>query len=345
MTTRRSLASDNSAGVHPDILEAITRANVGHVPAYGDDPYTQRAEAQFRRVFGEEAQTFFVYGGTGANVLAIRAATESYHAVICAESAHIHVDECGAPEKFTGCKLLTIPTSDGKIRPDDLRPHLRGFGVEHHAQPRVVSITQATELGTVYRPEEMRALADAAHAHDMVLHVDGARLANAAVSLTCDLKTITAAAGVDLLSFGGTKNGLLGGEALVFFRPDLADNFRYFRKQAMQLASKMRFIAVQFETLLATDLWRRNAQHANRMARRLRDALADVPNIEITQPVEANAVFARVPPERIEALQGISFFYVWNEHTSEVRWMTAFDTTDEDVRTFVDGARRILTSR
>ncbi|NNG16688.1 MAG: low specificity L-threonine aldolase [Gemmatimonadales bacterium] len=342
MTGRRSFASDNSAGVHPDVLEAIIDANVGHVPAYGDDPYTARAVAQFRRVFGEDIEVFFVYGGTGANVLAIRAVTESYHSVICAESAHINVDECGAPEKFTGCKLLTVPTADGKLTSEDVHPFMRGLGVEHHAQPRVVSITQATELGTVYRPEEVRALADTVHAYGMVLHMDGARIANAAVSLGCTLKAITADVGVDLLSFGGTKNGLLGGEALVFLRPEFATNFRYLRKQAMQLASKMRFIAVQFETLLQDDLWRRNAEHANQMARKLRDVMADVPQVRMTHPVEANAVFAVVPGDHIAALQAEYFFYVWDEQTSEVRWMTAYDTSEEDIHAFAAAARRIL---
>ena len=342
MTVRGSFASDNSAGVHPDVLKAIVDANVGHVPAYGDDPYTARAVAQFRRVFGEDTEVFFVYGGTGANVLAIRAVTESYNSVLCTESAHIHVDECGAPEKFTGCKLLTVPTAEGKLRAEDVHPFMRGLGIEHHAQPRVVSITQATELGTVYRPEEIRALADTVHEHGLVLHMDGARIANAAVSLGCSLKAITADAGVDLLSFGGTKNGLLGGEALVFLRPEFATNFRFLRKQAMQLASKMRFIAVQFDTLLRDDLWRRNAEHANRMARTLHDAMVDVPQVRITHPVEANAVFAEVPSRHIAALQAESFFYVWDERTSEVRWMTAYDTTEDDIRAFAAAARRIL---
>jgi len=342
VTRRRSFASDNSAGVHPKVLTAIGDANVGHVPAYGDDPYTERAVAQFRRVFGEGIEVFFVYGGTGANVLAIHAVTESYHSVICAESAHINVDECGAPEKFTGCKLLTVRTPDGKLRAEDVHPFMRGLGVEHHAQPRVVSITQASELGTVYRPEEVRALADTVHDYGMVLHMDGARIANAAVSLGCSLKAITADVGVDLLSFGGTKNGLLGGEALVFFRSEFARDFRFLRKQAMQLASKMRFIAVQFETLLQDDLWRRNAEHANRMARMLGDAMADVPQVSITHPIEANAVFAVVPAHHIAALQAEYFFYVWDEQTSEVRWMTAFDTSDEDIRSFASAARRIL---
>lgn len=342
MTGRRSFASDNSAGVHPDVLKAIVDANVGHVPAYGDDPYTARAVAQFRRMFGEDIEAFFVYGGTGANVLAIHAVTESYHSVICAESAHINVDECGAPEKFTGCKLLTVRTPDGKLRAEDVHPFMRGLGVEHHAQPRVVSITQASELGTVYRPEEIRALADTVHEYGMVLHMDGARIANAAVSLGCSLKAITADVGVDLLSFGGTKNGLLGGEALVFFRSEFARDFKFLRKQAMQLASKMRFIAVQFDTLLHDDLWRRNAEHANRMARMLGDAMADVPQVRITHPIEANAVFARVPAHHIAALQAEYFFYLWDEKTSEVRWMTAFDTSDDDIRAFAAAARRIL---
>jgi len=338
----RGLASDNYAGIHPDILNALAAANEGHAVAYGDDPYTAAAVESFRARFGEAVEVYFVFLGTAANVLSLQAATEPYQAVICAESAHINVDECGAPERHTGCKLLTVATPDGKLTCEGIGRHLHGFGFEHHAQPRVVSITQATELGTVYRPEEIQALADLAHHHRMVLHMDGARLANAAVHLETDLRTLTADCGVDILSFGGTKNGMMVGEAIVFFNTDLARNFKYRRKQGMQLASKMRFIAAQFQALLSNDLWRRCAAHANRMAALLAEALGDFPQIQVSRPVESNAVFARVPQDIIAPLQAVRPFYVWDEATSEVRWMTAFDTTEEDIRHFITALKRIL---
>lgn len=341
----RGLASDNHAGVHPEILDAMAAANRGHAVAYGGDPYTAAALARFREHFGEALEVYFVFLGTAANVLSLQAATEPYHAVICAETAHIHVDECGAPERHTGCKLLTVATPDGKLTCDGIRTHLHGFGFEHHAQPRVVSITQATEMGTVYRPEEIRAIADLVHAHRMVLHMDGARLANAAVFLDVPLRALTRDAGVDVLSFGGTKNGLMLGEAVLFFDTALARAFAYRRKQAMQLASKMRFIAVQFEALLANGLWRRCAAQANRTARFLAQSLQGIPEIRISQAVEANGVFARIPPEIIAPLQAVCPFYVWNEATAEVRWMTAFDTTEDDIRWFVAKLKELLAAR
>ncbi|MDJ0828391.1 MAG: low specificity L-threonine aldolase [Desulfobacterales bacterium] len=339
---RRGFASDNNAGVHPDILAAMTAANTGHTVAYGDDPYTQSAIAQFKRHFGDHIEVFFVYNGTGANVLGLNAATRPYHSIICAESAHIHVDECGAPERFTGCKLLSIPTSDGKITVDQIKSHYHGIGFEHHAQPKVVSITQATELGTVYTLDEIRDITAYAHSKDLLVHMDGARLANAAVFLETDLKTITADAGIDILSFGGTKNGMMFGEAVVFFEPKLTHDFRYIRKQGMQLHSKMRFIAAQFEALLRDDLWHTNAQHANHMAQKLATELAAIPQIQITQQVKANGVFAIVPEAIIPSLQEAVFFYVWDEARSEVRWMTAFDTTEADIDNFVALVRNQL---
>src|SRR6266446_817355 len=334
-TPRRSFASDNNAGVHTEVIEAIAAANAGHVVAYGDDPYTARAIEQFQKHFGKDIAVYFVFGGTGANVLGLQAVTKSYNAVICAETAHINVDECGAPEKFTGCKLLSLNTPDGKIKVDQIKPLLHEVGFEHHVQPRVISVSQATEMGTVYSPLELKKLSGFAHAHDMLLHVDGARIANAAASLNITLKEITKDAGVDILSFGGAKNGMMYGEAVVFFDNSLARDFKYTRKQGTHLPSKMRFISAQFEALLANDLWLRNAQRANRMAQLLARELATVPQITITQQVEANGVFAVVPKKYVSSLQKKYFFYVWNEETSEVRFMTSFDTTEEDISKFV----------
>ncbi|HEV8169823.1 MAG TPA: aminotransferase class I/II-fold pyridoxal phosphate-dependent enzyme, partial [Pyrinomonadaceae bacterium] len=300
---KRSFASDNNAGVHPEVIEAIRAANEGHVIAYGDDPFTARAVKLFQKHFGRDVAVYFVFGGTGANVLGLKAITKSHQAIICAETAHVNVDECGAPENFTGCKLLTVSTPDGKLRVEQIKPLLHGIGVEHHVQPAVITISQATEMGTVYTKKELKTLAGFAHDYGMLLHVDGARLSNAAVSLDASLKAITADVGVDVLSFGGTKNGMLYGEAVVFFDPKLAAEFKYIRKQGMQLSSKMRFIAAQFEAMLSGNLWRRGPQHANRMAQLLAEELATVPQIKITQPVESNGVFAVIPPQFIPALQ------------------------------------------
>lgn len=339
---KRSFASDNNAGVHPEILEAIARANDGHVVAYGDDPYTERAIEIFRKHFGKTVEVFFVFGGTGANVLGLKAATQPYHAIVCAETAHINVDECGAPERFTGCKLLSVPTPDGKVRAEQVKPFLEHIGFEHHVQARVISISQATEMGTVYTPGELKALANFAHKSGMLLHVDGARIANAAVSLNTTFKKLTADVGVDILSFGGAKNGMMFGEAVVFFDPKLATGFKYLRKQGTHLPSKMRFISAQFAALLEKDLWRRNAAHANRMALSLAAELSQVPQIKLSQKVESNGVFAIVPKKYIAALQKQYFFYVWNEATSEVRFMTSFDTTEDDIRNFVGVVKRMV---
>lgn len=336
----RSFASDNNAGVHPEILAAIAAANEGHVRAYGDDPYTARAVDAFRSQFGPAVEVFFVFNGTGANVLGIQALVRPHEAVICADLAHINVDECGAPERFTGCKLLGVPAPDGKVTPDAVAARLRGIGDQHHVQPRVVSISQSSEYGTVYRPAEIRALADFAHAHGLLLHMDGARIANAAAALDLPLRGVTADAGVDVLSFGGTKNGLLGGEAVVFFDPAHAERFRFIRKQGMQLSSKMRFVAAQFEALVGTDLWLRSARHANAMARRLGEGLRRIPGVTVTQPVDANAVFAILPGGSIPALQAQAYFYVWDDTRDEVRLMASFDTTEDDVDRFLAAVAR-----
>jgi threonine aldolase len=338
----RSFASDNNAGVHPEIIDAITRANYGHVVAYGDDPYTKSAIAKFEEHFGSGIQVFFTFNGTGANVLGLQALNRPYHAVLCSDYAHIYTDECGAPEKHTGCKLIPLAHQEGKISVDSVRHAYHGIGDQHHVQARVISITQSTEMGTVYRPGEIRALAKFAHEHEMFLHMDGARIANAAVSLGQSLREATRDLGVDVLSFGGTKNGAMGGEAVVFFNPALASDFLYLRKQGMQLASKMRFIAVQFETLLTNDLWRRSAEHANRMARMLEAEVKNIPQVKIMWKVEANGVFAQIPRHSIEKIKQRFFFYPWIEEECIVRWMCSFDTTEEDVREFADAVREAV---
>jgi threonine aldolase len=341
MNTNRGFASDNNSGIHPDILQAIEKANAGHVIAYGDDPITAKAENIIRQHFGE-CDVFFVLTGTGANVMGLAAVTTPFNSIICAETAHINVDECGAPERFSGCKLLPVETRNGKITTKSIERYLHGFGFEHHSQPKVVSISQSTELGTVYTPGEIKELADFVHGYRMLLHVDGARLANAVASLGTDFKTLTKDAGIDILSFGGTKNGMLFAESVLFFKKELSENFRYIRKQSMQLASKMRFISAQFEVYLSGDLWKKNASHANSMARMLADEVSKIKGIKITQKVEANGVFAAIPKESIRKLQQESFFYVWNENKSEVRWMTSWDTTEEDIRNFVRLLREII---
>ena len=341
-TPKRGFASDNNAGVHPAILKAISEANNGHAIAYGDDPVTEQARQRFKDLFGPQSSVYFVFLGTGANVLSLKAITDSYHSVICADTAHINVDECSAPEKFTGCKLVTIPSSNGKITLEAIEKHLHGFGFEHHAQPKVISITQATELGTLYTTQEIKALADLAHKHDMYLHVDGARIANACVSLGVSFKEMITDTGVDVLSFGGTKNGLMYGEAIVFLKPGLDKDFRYKRKQAMQLASKMRYISAQFLAYIDQEIWRTNAAHANRMAKLLFKELSDIKGITVTQEVQANGVFAILPNEIIQALQKEFFFYVWDEHRNEVRWMTSWDTQEDDIMKFTSLIRQFV---
>jgi len=336
----RSFASDNNAGIHPEIIEAISRANRGHEVAYGDDPYTRSAIRKFEEHFGSGVDVFFTFNGTGANVLGLQAINRPYHAVLCSDYAHIYTDECGAPEKHTGCKLIPLSHQNGKITLESVRHAYHGIGDQHHVQARVISITQSTEMGTVYKPEEIQALAAFAHEHEMFLHVDGARIANAAASLGQTLREATRDLGVDVLSFGGTKNGIMGGEAVVFFNQELSSNrelsrdFLYLRKQGMQLASKMRFIAAQFEALLTDDLWRRSADHANHMARLLEKEISRIPGVKVMWKVQANGVFAQVPRHAIEKIKARYFFYMWIEEESIVRWMCSFDTTEEDVKDF-----------
>ncbi len=338
----RGFASDNNAGIHPLLLEAIQQANAGHVIAYGDDIYTRNAEKAFRKYFSEGIDVYFVLTGTGANVLSLASLTKSINSVICASTSHINVDECGAPEKFCNCKLLTVDTPDGKLTPDAVKKHLHGFGFEHHAQPGVISISQSTEMGTVYTPGEIKALSKLAKEYGLYLHADGARIANAAVSLDLGFREFTAEAGVDVLSFGGTKNGMMFGEAVVFFNRELAKDFRYYRKQSTQLISKMRFIGAQFTAYLESNIWKMNAQHANRMAQLLYDRVKDLTGVQVTQKVQSNAVFAIIPERIIKPLMDQYFFYMWDESRNEVRWMTSFDTTEEDIENFASLLKRLL---
>jgi threonine aldolase len=339
----RMFASDNASGAHPDVMAALAEANRGHVHAYGYDEWTRRAvEVVRERVGAPAAAVHFVFNGTGANVTGLQAVMRSYEAVICPVTAHINVDECGAPERFTGGKLLAVTTPDGKLTPDLVESAISGIGVEHHSQPRVVSITQSTEYGTTYRPEEVRALADVAHAHGLVLHMDGARISNAAAFLGCDLAQITSDVGVDVLSLGGAKNGLLFGEAVVFFDAQRAADFLFIRKQSAQLASKMRFISAQFIALFGGGLWRENAAHANAMARELADGLRGVPGVRLTQPVEANEVFAVMARPLAERLRAVADFYAWDERANEHRMVASWDTTADDVERFVEAARAFV---
>jgi threonine aldolase len=318
---RRHFASDNWSGVHPEVVAAISAVNSGHVPSYGHDAHTASAIEKLREHFGEDAQIFFVFSGTGANVLSLQTIALPFNGVICADTAHIYTSECGTAEKHVGCKLLGITSPDGKIDRDGIAGHLTGFGDDHSVQPSAVSITQATEYGTVYTPNEIEVLTSFAHEHGLRVHMDGARLVNAAASLGVSLLDITGRAGVDVLSFGGTKNGMIAGEAVVFFDPELAQNFVYRRMQGMQLSSKMRFIAAQFDALFTDDLWLRSASHANDMAALLGRGLAEIPQCRLTQRVEANEVFVTIPREHIAALQNECYFSVWDETISEARFV------------------------
>lgn len=340
----RFFTSDNAAAAHPAVLAALARANEGHAVAYGADPWTARATELIQHEFGAGSSVFFVFAGTAANVLGLTPLVRRYGAIICSADAHIALDETGAPERQLGVKLIPVATSDGKLRVEQLPPLLTGRGVEHHVQPDVLALTQSTERGTVYRVNELRALSDWAHREGLRVHVDGARLANAAVALDVPLAAITREVGVDVLSLGGTKNGLLGAEAVVFLDPALAEGFAFHRKQEMQLASKHRYLAAQFEALFTDQLWCRNAEHANAMARRLGDAAREVRGVTITQPVEANGVFARLSDRVIAPLKEAFPFYVWqpgSDGTSEVRWMCSWDTTETDVDAFVSKLREL----
>ena len=357
MKMKKGFASDNWSGVCPEIMQALAEVNPGHNEAYGelDDPITESAIDKFKQHFGEDIAVYFVYNGTAANVLGISQLMRSYHAMVTVGTAHLNEDECAAPEKFMGSKILKVETEDGKLKPEHVKPFLVSFGFQHHAQPKVISISQVTELGTIYTPEEIKALADFAHENNMYLHMDGARISNAVVSLDTDFRNITIDAGVDVLSFGGTKNGLMFGEVVIFFGKDKGNDFEYLRKQGMQLHSKMRYISAQFDRYLTGNLWKKNALMANEMAEKLAEKLEQFPELHITQKVMANGVFCTMPPELIPELQKEYFFHVWNEkpslvgdafanHVKEVRLMCSWDTTDEDISGFVSLIKQHLSS-
>lgn len=329
----RGFNSDNCAGVHPEILAAVAAANGGHQPSYGEDAYTAHLREVFRRHFGERAEPYLVFNGTGANVVGLKAMTEPWSGVICAETSHLNMDEGGAPERVGGLKLLPVPAVDGKLTPALIDRQAKSFGDEHRAQPRVVTITQSTELGTVYTAPEIAAIAAHAHGLGMLVHVDGTRLANAAAALGLPLRAFTTDAGVDVLSFGGTKNGLMFGEAVLVLNPDAVRGLKYLRKTSTQLASKMRFVSAQFIALLEGDLWLRGAGHANAMAARLLSAVRDLPGVEVARLPQANEVFVRLAPEVAERLGKRYRFEIWDEETTEVRWVCSFDTTEADVDT------------
>ena len=333
MAEHKSFGSDNHAGAHQAVLDAVIAANAGDATAYGEDEWTRRATGALRELFRAEGDVFFVFNGSAANVLGLSLLLRRHEAVICAESAHINTDECGAAEQILGTKLLTVPSPDGKITPEAIARQLRGRGDEHHAQPGAVAITQTTELGTCYSLAELQAISEFCHTNGLRLFIDGARLANAAAYLDCSLADLAEHA--DVLSFGGTKNGAVGAEAVVVMRPDLVADVHYLRKQQLQLASKMRFLSAQFLALLDHDLWRQSATHANAMAQRLGRGIQDLPGVELSYPVQSDGVFARLDPKHIETLQRDWHFYVWDEETSVVRWMTAFNTTEADVDQFI----------
>jgi len=338
----RNFASDNYAGALPEAIEAIAAVNHGAAISYGADPVTARLQALVREHFGAAAHAFPVFNGSGANIVSLRALLRPWQGVVCAETAHLNVDECGAPEAIGGIKLLTVATPDGKLTPDLVMSRIVRIGDEHAVQPGAVSLTQSSELGTVYTAAELRAIADLAHAHGMLVHVDGSRLANAAVALDVPLRAISTDVGADIVSFGGTKNGLVLGEAVIVLREELAGALPYLRKQTLQLASKMRFVSAQLEALLTDDLYRRAAAHANAMAARLGEGVAAIDGVRLTQKVQANGVFAILPPGAAAALQERFRFYTWDEHTGEVRWMCAWDTRAEEVDEFVAAIAEVV---
>jgi len=337
----RSFGSDNNSGVHPQIMEALMKANNNHALAYGDDPWTSQAVKDLKACFGEIAEPYFVFNGTGANVTAIRACCQPFHAVIAARTAHIAVDECGAPGFLSGAAVKEVDTPNGKLTPELIKPLLHGFGFEHHSQPKLVYISQCSELGTVYTLQEIKSLADFVHQYNMYLLMDGARIANACVALGKTLKEVTVDCGVDILSFGGTKNGCMMAESVIAYRPELAENIKYLRKQSTQLYSKMRYVSTQFSAYLQDDLLYKNASHANEMARMLHRELLKL-GFEFTQSPDANILLLKMEPDMVDKLLQKHFFYVWDENTHEIRLVTSWDTTEEDVLSFVKDLKALL---
>jgi threonine aldolase len=342
ITKKRGFGSDNNAGIHPEILKEIIASNSWHVTGYGSDIYTDKALSIFKDQLGSDTETFFVFTGTAANVLGLSSITKAWNSVITASTAHLEGDECGAPEKFIGCKVLVVDTPDGKINPVLIEKHMHGLDFEHHSQPKVISITQATEMGTVYTVEEVTEIAAYAHARGMLLHMDGARIANAAVSLDMPFKAFTTDAGVDVLSFGGTKNGMMCGESICFLKPGLSSDFKYIRKQGMQLASKMRFISAQYIGYFRNDLWKKCALNSNAMAEMLAEKLKLIPEVIVTQAVQSNGVFVIMPAGIAEKLRKSYFFYPWDEKKSEWRLMCSWDTEESDIENFIELLKKEL---
>lgn len=328
--------SDNHSGVHPQIMKEITSVNKGFFEAYGEDDYTKKTKDVLRKHFGSNTDVFFVGNGTAANILGLKAVTNSFNSIICPETAHLNVHECCGPEKFLGCKLTTIPTNDGKLTVDLIKNNIEGFGDVHMAQPKIISITQSTETGTVYTSSQIKKLSSFAHKNNMFIHMDGARLCNAAAYLNKNLKEITNDVGVDVLSFGGTKNGMMFGDAVVFFDKELSKNFEFYRKQGMHLTSKMRFISAQFKAFFKNDLWLKNAQHANKMAQMLNKKLKNFSEIEVVYKVEANAVFVKIPGDILSKIQKKYFFHVFDTKNSIARLMCSYNTTEKDILDFVE---------
>jgi threonine aldolase len=339
--SKKFFASDNCSGIHPQIMQAIMEANTGHVKGYGYDNYTNSAELEFKRLFGNDIEVFFVYSGTGANVLGLQACLHPFEAVICSDMAHIHTDETGAPERNLMSKLIPLKSVNGKISVDQISEVLVGRGVEHHAQPKVISLTQSTEYGTLYQPSEIKAFGDFCKKEDLYLHLDGARISNASAALGMSPREFVRESGVDVMSFGGTKNGMMMGEAVVFFKPELAKYMKFQRKQGMQLFSKMRFISAQFSAFFKDDLWLNLAKHSNNLAQHLAKSLREIEGVQITQPVEVNAVFAIFPQGVSEQLAEEFPFYVWNEALNEVRLMCSWDTEIDDIEVFIERAKQL----
>jgi threonine aldolase len=331
----KSFASDNYAGVLPEMMEALQRANAAHARSYGADDITERTTKLFQEMFAADVDVYFVFNGTGANVLSISSATQSYNAVLCADISHIYCDESSAPETFTGCRFFPLAANEeGKLTPSVIEQRLVRKGDVHYAQTKLLSVTQSTEYGTVYKPEELKAIAELAKKNGLFLHMDGSRFFNAAAGLGCALKDISTSAGIDILSLGGTKSGMMFGEAVVVFNKKLSEHIAYKQKQSMQLASKTRFIAAQFEAMLSNDTWKKHASHANAMAQQLHKTLLKYPQIKVTKPVQANAVFAELPHQWNQPLQEAYPFYIWKDSSNEARLMCSFDTTEADIDGF-----------